>query len=725
MPQCCLLNLKTLCTDRSSQCCSEATRKAQTNEHASFFVRVEGRWSGRGTCGSEQRMRNYSCKGEGIDSVSSSSLAALRNCDKQRWTKGEVRFLCAFIQPNGDHGNACRGSRFSKRKRVLVQVVDEFGGDSGGSLGGGHGGFSGGGYNGPGPRGSGGGDESDRQRDSFRLEWLILMLRARLGCFAKQAALAFITTAVALGSGMLLFNCSEGLNIASALTRTSFEEVAREPMHSIEEQKGDIRNGSSNSIWEIKRGQWTRFLIDRETDEFIPEVTKGNEEEAMLYESSHGKSNSESSKYQPTKDMYASRKKMDPLRYMNASIEYGLEVLKQLMLPEGYPKSVTADYTEYTIWRMGQIIASQISGVLTTQALLYAVGLGKGAIPTAAAVNWVLRDGIGYLSKIALSKYGRHFDVHPKGWRLLSDILENVSNGLELLTPMFPHLFVFLGASAGAVRSAAGLIQAATRSCFYAGFAAQQNFAEVIAKGEAQGMVSKSVGIALGLGISSHVGASGPLLVVTFVGVTIFHVVCNLKSYQAVQLHTLNTYRASLLMLEYLHSGNVLSVKDVNDQEPIFSQRYFRKFKVLDGQAGKQCLLTEVHDIAADAELNLELGVMLKDLVNTKSDAVPLLELYRNEQYILLPVDDKMKVVLKEAVSPRDLLRAVLQISYLYQGLNQQGRLEQDISKWARLQRSYHLMQENFEKVKRDLEKAGWIADGLIARSGSHRLMDQ
>lgn len=96
---------------------------------------------------------------------------------------------------------------------------------------------------------------------------------------------------------------------------------------------------------------------------------------------------------------------------------------------------------------------------VTIQALLYAVGLGKGAIPTAAAINWVLKDGIGYLSKIMLSKYGRHFDVNPKGWRLFADLLENAAFGLEILTPSFPHLFVLIGAIAGAGRSAATLIQ--------------------------------------------------------------------------------------------------------------------------------------------------------------------------------------------------------------------------------------------------------------------------
>ncbi|KAJ0936838.1 putative Root UVB sensitive family [Helianthus annuus] len=83
------------------------------------------------------------------------------------------------------------------------------------------------------------------------------------------------------------------------------------------------------------------------------------------------------------------------------------ELFMRLMLPEGFPESVTSDYMEYSLWRGVQGVAAQVSSVLATQSLLYAVGLGKGAIPTAAAVNWVLKDGIGYLSKIFLSKFGR------------------------------------------------------------------------------------------------------------------------------------------------------------------------------------------------------------------------------------------------------------------------------------------------------------------------------
>nr|GEX52761.1 protein root UVB sensitive 1, chloroplastic isoform X1 [Tanacetum cinerariifolium] len=194
------------------------------------------------------------------------------------------------------------------------------------------------------------------------------------------------------------------------------------------------------------------------------------------------------------------------------------EVFMRLMLPEGYPESVTSDYMEYSVWRSVQGVAAQVSSVLATQSLLYAVRLGKGAIPTAAAVNW--------------------------GWRLFTDFLENAAFCMEILTPAFPHLFVPIGAAAGAGRSAAALIQAATRSCFYAGFAAQRNFAEVIAKGEALGMVSKSIGIMLGIALANCIQASTPLALASFGAVTWIHMFCNLKSYQCIQLRTLNPYPA-------------------------------------------------------------------------------------------------------------------------------------------------------------------------------------
>ncbi|KAK1379170.1 Protein root UVB sensitive 1, chloroplastic [Heracleum sosnowskyi] len=397
----------------------------------------------------------------------------------------------------------------------------------------------------------------------------------------------------------------------------------------------------------------------------------------------------------------------------------------RLMLPQGFPTSVTSDYLEYSLWRSVQGVAAQVSGVLATQALLYAIGLGKGAIPTAAAVNWVLKDGIGYLSKIFLSKFGRHFDVNPKGWRLFADLLENAAYGLEILTPAFPHLFVPIGAAAGAGRSAAALIQAATRSCFYAGFAAQRNFAEVIAKGEAQGMVSKFVGIVLGIAIANCIQSSTSLALASFGAITWIHMFCNLKSYQSIQLRTLNPYRANLVFGEYLLSGLVPSVKEVNAEEPFFPAVPVLNVKS-ENKAQPTLLSPEAKLAAADIERRLHLGSKLSGLVRNKEDALALFDLYREEGYILTEHEGKFCVVLKESSSSHDMLKSLFHVNYLYWleknvGIKSVGASD-DCRPGGKLQISLEYVQREFNHVKCDGELAGWVTEGLIARPSPNRI---
>ncbi|XP_076912903.1 protein root UVB sensitive 1, chloroplastic-like [Bidens hawaiensis] len=401
------------------------------------------------------------------------------------------------------------------------------------------------------------------------------------------------------------------------------------------------------------------------------------------------------------------------------------ELFMRLMLPEGYPESVTSDYMEYSLWRGVQGIAAQVSSVLATQSLLYAVGLGKGAIPTAAAVNWVLKDGIGYLSKIFLSKFGRHFDVNPKGWRLFADFLENAAFGMEILTPAFPHLFVPIGAAAGAGRSAASLIQAATRSCFFAGFAAQRNFAEVIAKGEAQGMVSKSIGIMVGIVLANYVQASTPLALASFGVITWIHMFCNVKSYQSIQLRTLNPYRASLVFGEYLLSGLVPSVKEVNDEEPFFPALPLLSLKPA-SKVENKLLSPEAKEAAANIGQRLELGSKLSEMVKTKTDAHALLELYKNEGYILTEQNGKFCVILKDTCSPQDMLKSMFHVSYLYWLEKNVGlksvSIRDDCGLGGMLQISLEYVEREFNHAKHDGELAGWVTDSLVARPLPHRI---
>ncbi|XVE57307.1 hypothetical protein DITRI_Ditri04bG0080900 [Diplodiscus trichospermus] len=473
-----------------------------------------------------------------------------------------------------------------------------------------------------------------------------------------------------------LFACFCPSELSSALARTNGNGYAVE----------------DEIVWEVRGSKWTKLIPDLSQDVFVV---------------SNGISN------------------LTKLLSLSTIWWQCRHLVKRLLLPEGFPDSVTSDYLDYSLWRGVQGVASQISGVLATQALLYAVGLGKGAIPTAAAINWVLKDGIGYLSKIMLSKYGRHFDVNPKGWRLFADLLENSAFGLEMLTPAFPHLFVLIGAAAGAGRSAAALIQAATRSCFYAGFAAQRNFAEVIAKGEAQGMVSKSIGIVLGIALANCIGSSTSLALASFAVVTWIHMYCNLKSYQSIQLRTLNPYRASLVFSEYLLSGQAPSIKEVNDEEPLFPAVPF--LNLLSANREPSAVLSsEAKQAAADIERRLQLGSKLSDIVSNKEDAQALFSLYKDEGYILTEQEGKFCVVLKESSSPQDMLKSLFQVNYLYwlernAGIEASGA-SNDCRPGGRLQISIEYVQREFNHVKVDSESVGWVTDGLIARPLSNRI---
>ncbi|KAK9077769.1 hypothetical protein SSX86_006107 [Deinandra increscens subsp. villosa] len=471
------------------------------------------------------------------------------------------------------------------------------------------------------------------------------------------------------------------------------------------DSRSEIDTNEEVIVWEVKGGKRTKLIADNFADMFVvPPVNW-----AWWPLPSGSKSSSTVSFGNIVPNMWVQCR----------------ELFMRLMLPEGFPDSVTSDYMEYSLWRGVQGIAAQVNGVLATQSLLYAVGLGKGAIPTAAAVNWVLKDGIGYLSKIFLSKFGRHFDVNPKGWRLFADFMENAAFGMEILTPAFPHLFVPIGAAAGAGRSAATLIQAATRSCFYAGFAAQRNFAEVIAKGEAQGMVSKSIGILVGIGLANCIQASTPLALATFSVVTWIHMFCNIKSYQSIQLRTLNPYRASLVFGEYLLSGLVPSVKEVNDEEPFFPALPLVGLKPAN-KAEHRLLSPEAKEAAATIGQRLELGSKLSEIVKTKTDAHALLDLYKNQGYILTEQNGKFCVILKDTCSPQDMLKSMFHVSYLYWLEKNVGlkpaSISDDCGPGGMLQISLEYVEREFNHAKHDGEVAGWVTESLVARPLPHRI---
>ena len=89
-------------------------------------------------------------------------------------------------------------------------------------------------------------------------------------------------------------------------------------------------------------------------------------------------------------------------------------------LPNGYPNSVGEGYAKYSGLSFIGTTSSSIMMVLSTQALLQAVGLSDGvALGISATLNWVIKDGIGQFGGIMFASYlgkTKSFDMDPKRW---------------------------------------------------------------------------------------------------------------------------------------------------------------------------------------------------------------------------------------------------------------------------------------------------------------------
>lgn len=95
--------------------------------------------------------------------------------------------------------------------------------------------------------------------------------------------------------------------------------------------------GSYSSVWEITGGKWTMLAPGPSGEDFVMVAGGGKEGDDRVEE-----------------------------LFLRCWGQVK-EAFVRLMLPEGYPASVTSDYLEYSLWRGVQGIASQVSGVLSTQ----------------------------------------------------------------------------------------------------------------------------------------------------------------------------------------------------------------------------------------------------------------------------------------------------------------------------------------------------------------------
>ncbi|XP_074414303.1 RUS family member 1 isoform X5 [Zonotrichia albicollis] len=238
---------------------------------------------------------------------------------------------------------------------------------------------------------------------------------------------------------------------------------------------------------------------------------------------------------------------------------------ERLLLPQGFPDSVSPDYGAYQAWDSLQALCSSLCSSLSARAVLEAVGVGDGsASVTGAALTWLLRDGVGIVTRIGFVwLQGSHLDCEAKQWRFVADLLNDVALVLEILAPYWLSFGPALLVMAAAARCVVGVAGGATRAALAVHQARRDNVADVAAKDSSQETLVNGAGLLLSLLLLPLLDGRPWLTWATLVLLLIGHLTFNLAAIGSLTLTSLNRPRLRLAIGWALRGGGAAGERGV------------------------------------------------------------------------------------------------------------------------------------------------------------------
>ncbi|XP_062462854.1 RUS family member 1, partial [Pezoporus occidentalis] len=318
----------------------------------------------------------------------------------------------------------------------------------------------------------------------------------------------------------------------------------------------------------------------------------------------------------------------------------------RVFLPHGYPHSVSPDYLQYQLWDSLQALCSSLAGSLSARAVLQAMGVGDGAATvTGATLTWLLRDGVGMVTRITFTcLQGSRLDCEAKQWRLAADVINDVALLLELLAPGWPRAGPALLTLAAAGKCVVGVAGGATRAALAVHQARRDNVAEVAAKDSSQETLVNGLGLLLALLLLPALEGRPWVTWAVMTLLLVTHVGANVGAVGSLRLRSLNRPRLRLALGGALRGvakdgGGAIAVPtpdEVNPREPLlpgFSTR-----------------------------LRLHLGAPLHRLVKSEAELQKAIEC-SPEQYLIVlrPSEGWVGVGLRLGTPPRTLVLACAQ----------------------------------------------------------------
>ncbi|MED6168655.1 Protein root UVB sensitive 5 [Stylosanthes scabra] len=266
------------------------------------------------------------------------------------------------------------------------------------------------------------------------------------------------------------------------------------------------------------------------------------------------------------------------------------QIIKDFVLPAGFPGSVSDDYLNYMLLQFPTNVTGWICHTLVTSSLLKAVGVGSfsgtTAAASAAAIRWVTKDGIGAVGRLFIGgRFGNLFDDDPKQWRMYADFIGSAGSIFDLTTQLYPAYFLPLASVGNLTKAVARGLKDPSFRVIQNHFAISGNLGEVAAKEEVWEVVAQLVGLALGISILDTPGLvkSYPVISLTWLSIRLLHLWLRYESLSVLQFNTINLKRARILVKSHVLHSTVPGCLDCNREENILRWSQFMKPKIIFG----------------------------------------------------------------------------------------------------------------------------------------------
>ncbi|CAH9101110.1 unnamed protein product [Cuscuta europaea] len=369
----------------------------------------------------------------------------------------------------------------------------------------------------------------------------------------------------------------------------------------------------------------------------------------------------------------------------------------QAFIPEGFPTSVTPDYVPFQVWDSLQGLSTYVRMMLSTQALLSAIGVGeKSATVIGATFQWFLRDLTGMVGGILFTFYqGSNLDSNAKMWRLVADLMNDLGMLMDLLSPLIPSAFLFILCLGSLSRSFTGVASGATRAALTQHFALQDNAADISAKEGSQETVATMIGMALGILLARITTGHSIAIWTVFLSLTVFHMYANYKAVCCLSLTTMNCERTSILLLHFFETGQVSSPNQVSSMENILP---------LWMTSWSPRSITPLHKkVFLGVRITSLKCKEMEDLLKSAGSH------YKKAKYLLLEKNGFISVVVHRDSTPADILRSfihALVMSKLAAGGKPSVHVESEL--W---------IEKHYETFILKLHSSGWKTERLLSPS--------